>query len=32
MAKNVVIDDGTEIPINNIFAIEGNQFNETDSI
>ncbi len=30
--KDVVMDDGTEIPIDDIFAIEGNQFNETESI
>ena len=30
--KVVVMDDGTEIPIDDIFAIEGNQFNETESI
>ena len=30
--KDVVMDDGTEIPIDEIFAIEGNQFNETESI
>jgi len=30
--KDVVMDDGTEIPIDNIIAIEGNQFNETESI
>ncbi|MBR2884607.1 MAG: hypothetical protein IKB93_07400 [Clostridia bacterium] len=30
--KDVIMDDGTEIPIDDIFAIEGNQFNETESI
>ena len=30
--KDVVMDDGTEIPIDDIIAIEGNQFNETESI
>lgn len=30
--KDVVMDDGTEITIDDIFAIEGNQFNETESI
>lgn len=30
--KDVVMDDGIEIPIDDIFAIEGNQFNETESI
>lgn len=30
--KDVVMDDGTEIPIDDIFAIEGNQLNETESI
>lgn len=30
--KDVVIDDGTVVPIDDIFAIEGNQFNETESI
>ena len=30
--KDVVMDDGVEIPIDDIFAIEGNQFNETESI
>ena len=30
--KDVVMDDGTEIPIDDIMAIEGNQFNETQSI
>ena len=30
--KDVVMDDGTEIPIDDIMAIEGNQFNETESI
>ena len=30
--KDVVMDDGTEIPIDDIFAIEGNQFNKTESI
>ena len=30
--KDVIMDDGTEIPIDDIFAIEGNQFNEMESI
>ena len=30
--KDVVMDDGTEIPIDDIMAIEGNQFNETENI
>ena len=30
--KDIVMEDGTEIPIDDIFAIEGNQFNETESI
>ena len=30
--KDVVMYDGTEIPIDDIIAIEGNQFNETESI
>lgn len=30
--KYVVMDDGTEIPIDDIMAIEGNQFNETENI
>ena len=30
--KDVVMDDGTEIPIDDIMTIEGNQFNETESI
>ena len=30
--KDVVMDDGIEIPIDDIFAIEGNHFNETESI
>ena len=30
--KDVVMDDGTVVPIDDIFAIEGNQFNETESI
>lgn len=30
--KDVVMDDDIEIPIDDIFAIEGNQFNETESI
>ena len=30
--KDVVMDDGTEIPIDDIMAIEGNQFNKTESI
>ena len=29
--KDVVMDDGTEIPIDDIFAIEGNKFNKTES-
>ena len=30
--KDIVMDDGTEIPIEDVFAIEGNQFDETKSI
>ena len=30
--KDIIIDDGTEIPIDDVFAIEGNQFDETKSI
>lgn len=30
--KDVVMDDGSEIPIDDIIAIDGNPFNETDSI
>lgn len=30
--KDVLMVDGTEIPINDITEIEGNQFNETESI
>ena len=30
--KDVIMDDGTEILIDDIFAIEGNQFNEMESI
>ena len=30
--KDVVIEDGTEIPIDDIIEIEGNQFSETESI
>jgi len=30
--RDVVMDDRTEIPIDDIIAIEGNQFNETESI
>ena len=30
--KDIVMYDGTEIPIDDIIAIEGNQFNETESI
>lgn len=30
--RDVVMEDGTEIPINDIIEIEGNQFNETESI
>ena len=30
--RDVTMDDGTEIPIDDIIAIEGNQFNETESI
>ena len=29
--KDVVMDDGTEIPFENIIAIEGNQFNEREA-
>ena len=30
--KDVVMEDGTEIPIDDIIEIEGNQFSETESI
>lgn len=30
--KDVVMEDGTEIPINDIIEIDGNQFNETEII
>lgn len=30
--KDIIMNDGTEIPIDDIIAIEGNQFNETESI
>ena len=30
--KDVVMEDGTEIPIDDIMAIESNQFNEMESI
>ena len=30
--KDIIMDDGTEIPIDDVFAIEGNQFDETKSI
>ena len=30
--KDVVMDDGTEIPIDDIVSIEGNQFNEMECI
>ena len=30
--KDVVMEDGTEIPIDDIIEIDGNQFNETESI
>lgn len=30
--KDVVMDDGTEIPIDDIIVIEGNQFNEMENI
>ena len=30
--KDIIMIDGTEIPIDDIIAIEGNQFNETESI
>ena len=30
--KDIVMDDGSEIPIDDIIEIEGNQFNETESI
>ena len=30
--RDVVMDDRTEIPIDDIIAIEGNQFNEMESI
>ena len=30
--KDIIMDDGTEIPVDDVFAIEGNQFDETKSI
>lgn len=30
--RDVIMEDGTQIPINDIMAIEGEQFNETESI
>jgi len=30
--KDVVFEDGTEVPIDDIIAIEGNQFSETENI
>ena len=30
--KDVLMNDGTEIPINDIIEIDGSQFNETESI
>ena len=30
--RDVIMEDGTQIPIDDIMAIEGNQFNETESI
>ena len=30
--RDVIMEDGTEIPIDDIFAIEGNQFNEIEGI
>ena len=30
--KDIIMDDGTEIPIDDVFTIEGNQFDETKSI
>ena len=30
--KDVAMEDGTEIPIDDIIEIDGNQFNETESI
>ena len=30
--KDIVMDDGTEIPIDDVFAIDGSQFDETESI
>ena len=30
--KDIIMNDGTEIPIDDIIAIEGNQFNETEII
>lgn len=30
--KDVVFEDGTEVPIDDIVAIEGNQFSETENI
>ena len=29
--RDVIMEDGTQIPIDDIMAIEGNQFNETES-
>ena len=30
--KDIVMDDGTEIPVDDVFAIDGSQFDETESI
>jgi len=30
--RDVIMEDGTQIPIDDIMAIEGDQFNETESI
>lgn len=30
--KDVIFEDGTEVPIDDIVAIEGNQFSETENI
>lgn len=30
--RDVILDDGTEIPLDNIFSIEGNQFDKIEGI
>ena len=30
--RDIIMEDGTQIPIDDIMAIEGEQFNETESI